>query len=77
MQHNFTIDKVLKMKAQSPGLTERQLVEEKMPKGHSETVAVLAFAFAESGFAKFPERGHALGIHPCKSEVPQSSCTLR
>ena len=55
MQHNFTIDKVLKMKAQSPGLTERQLVEEKMPKGHSETVAVLAFALAESGLAEFTE----------------------
>jgi hypothetical protein len=37
------------------GLTEEQLVMEKQPKGHSETVAVLAFALAEAGHPEFSE----------------------
>src|SRR6266550_3976095 len=38
-----------------PVLTERQLVLAKKPRGHSEHVAVLAFALAESGHSEFTE----------------------
>jgi hypothetical protein len=37
------------------GMTERDLVAAKQPHGHPETVAVLAFALAESGTAAFTE----------------------
>jgi hypothetical protein len=37
------------------GPTEKQLVMEKKPRGHSETIAVLAFALAEAGVAEFTE----------------------
>lgn len=37
------------------GLTEKQLVEAKQPRGHSETIAVLAFALAEAGTTEFTE----------------------
>ena len=36
-------------------LTEKQLVLAKKPDGHSETIAVLAFALAESGISEFSE----------------------
>ena len=36
-------------------LTEKQLVLAKRPDGHSETIAVLAFALAESGVPEFSE----------------------
>jgi len=36
-------------------LTEKQLVLAKKPKGHSETIAVLAFALAEAGLPEFTE----------------------
>jgi hypothetical protein len=36
-------------------LTEKQLVLAKKPDGHSETIAVLAFALAESGMPEFTE----------------------
>jgi len=36
-------------------LSEKQLVLAKNPKGHSETVAVLAFALAQSGTVEFSE----------------------
>jgi hypothetical protein len=36
-------------------LTEKQLVLAKKPDGHSETIAVLAFALAESGIPEFSE----------------------
>jgi hypothetical protein len=36
-------------------LTEKQLVLAKKPDGHSETIAVLAFALAESGVPEFSE----------------------
>jgi hypothetical protein len=36
-------------------LTEKQLVLAKKPDGHSETIAVLAFALAESGVSEFSE----------------------
>ena len=41
----------------APGevLTERQLIEAKRPKGHLETVAVLAFALAQAGAEEFTE----------------------
>jgi hypothetical protein len=35
--------------------TERELVDSKKPKGHVETVAVLAFALAQSGTVEFAE----------------------
>ena len=35
--------------------SERALLDQKLPKGHSETVAVLAFALRESGTAQFTE----------------------
>lgn len=35
--------------------TERQLVEEKSPKGHPETVAVLAYALAQNGRGEFTD----------------------
>jgi hypothetical protein len=37
-------------------LTEKQLVMAKKPDGHSETIAVLAFALAESGVPEFSEQ---------------------
>jgi hypothetical protein len=37
------------------GLTEKQLVAQKQPRGHSETIAVLAFALAEAGTTEFTE----------------------
>lgn len=43
------------LKAQ-PVLTERQLVLAKQPKGHAETVAVLAFGLAEAGHPEFTEK---------------------
>ena len=43
------------LKAQ-PALTENQLVQAKQPKGHSELVAVLAFALAEAGHPEFTEK---------------------
>jgi hypothetical protein len=36
-------------------LTEKELVEAKQPRGHSETIAVLAFALAEAGTTEFTE----------------------
>jgi hypothetical protein len=36
-------------------LSERELVKAKQPKGHPETVAVLAFALAQSGVEEFTE----------------------
>jgi len=39
-----------------PVLTERQLVLAKKPKGHAETVAVLAFALAEAGRPEFTDK---------------------
>ena len=36
-------------------LTEKQLVLAKKPDGHSETIAVLAFALAEAGLSEFSE----------------------
>src|SRR5437879_11866129 len=45
----------LDLKAQ-PVLAEKQLVTEKQPKGHAETVAVLAFALGEAGHPEFTER---------------------
>ncbi len=36
-------------------VSERALLDEKQPDGHSETVAVLAFALRESGVAEFSE----------------------
>jgi len=44
----------LELKEKS-GLTEKQLISEKNPKGHPETVAVLAFALAEAGQPEFTE----------------------
>jgi hypothetical protein len=44
----------LEVKAQ-PVISEHQLVIEKQPKGHSETVAVLAFALTENGHGEFTE----------------------
>jgi hypothetical protein len=37
------------------GVSEAQLVLTKKPKGHSETIAVLAFALAQSGVAEFTD----------------------
>jgi hypothetical protein len=36
-------------------LTERELVQAKQPKGHLETVTVLAFALAQAGIREFTE----------------------
>ncbi len=36
-------------------MSERALLDEKLPEGHSETVAVLAFALRESGAPEFTE----------------------
>lgn len=38
-----------------PGLTERDAIGTKQPRGHSETVAVLAFCLTESGKSEFNE----------------------
>lgn len=49
------------MKSASTELTvqihanEQQLIAEKQPRGHSETIAVLAFALAEAGTTEFTE----------------------
>lgn len=37
------------------GVSEAQLVQTKKPKGHSETIAVLAFALAQSGVTEFTD----------------------
>src|SRR5258708_6149660 len=39
----------------SDTVSERELIEEKRPKGHLETVAVLAFALASTGTPEFTE----------------------
>jgi hypothetical protein len=36
-------------------LSEQRLIAEKQPRGHSETIAVLAFALAEAGATEFTE----------------------
>jgi hypothetical protein len=38
-----------------PQLTERELIEAKRPKGHMETVTVLAFALTQAGATEFTE----------------------
>jgi len=52
--HTTTIPAPVELQAQL-GVTEKQLVMEKQPKGHSETIAVLAFSLAEAGAAEFTE----------------------
>jgi len=52
--HITAIAAPMESQAQS-GITEKQLVTEKQPKGHSETIAVLAFALAQAGIAEFTE----------------------
>jgi len=43
------------IKSQVTGGTERELVEKKAPRNHSETVAVLAYFLREKGTAEFDE----------------------
>jgi hypothetical protein len=52
--HTIATAAPVESQAQS-GITEKQLVTDKQPKGHSETIAVLAFALAEAGVAEFTE----------------------
>jgi hypothetical protein len=54
-QHHITsVPRLVELPVQS-GLTEKQLVAAKQPQGHSETIAVLAFALAEAGTTEFTE----------------------
>ena len=52
--HTGTAAVPVELQVQS-GRTEKQLVMEKKPRGHSETIAVLAFALAEAGVTEFSE----------------------
>lgn len=53
-QHIVAVPALAESPIQS-GLTEKQLVKAKQPRGHSETIAVLAFALAEAGTTEFTE----------------------
>jgi hypothetical protein len=43
------------VQSQEPSVSERALLREKLPKGHSETIAVLAFALRSNGVPEFTE----------------------
>jgi hypothetical protein len=54
MRHIVIVAKSLDLTTRAV-LTEKKLVLAKKPDGHSETIAVLAFALAESGISEFSE----------------------
>lgn len=52
-------------------MSERALLDEKLPEGHSETVAVLAFALRESGAAEFTEEDMRRAYLRAKARPPK------